>query len=110
MYAVLVNGDRRMLQYIMPSIKHRRVLNENDLRVQMAKKQLNYFQEQTANHESKSKKEIIELVNTFLKQIGIGINQNFNNEVKVNSGKYAYRGKISYIDIKNSQAFCAKKT
>lgn len=72
-----------MLQYIMPSIKHRRILEESNLRVEMAKKQLNRFQEQKAKNRIKSKNEIIELVNTFLEQIGIGINSKFDNEVKL---------------------------
>ena len=84
----------------MPSIKHRRVLEENDLRVKMAKKQLNRFQEQKANNENKSKKEIAELVNKFLSQIDIGINPEFNKEVKARSKKEASKGRISYFDIK----------
>lgn len=98
-----------MLEYIMPSVKHRRVLEENDLRVKMAKKQLDRFQAQTANNESKSKKEIIELVNTFLKQIGIGINPKFNNEIKIKGKKDVYRGRISYFDIKQQSGISRKE-
>lgn len=98
-----------MLQYIMPSIKHRRVLGKNDLRVKMAEKQLDRFQEQKANNESKNKKEIIELVNTFLKLIGIGINPEFNNEVEVKSEKETSKGRISYFDIKHQAGISCKE-
>lgn len=109
MYVVLVKGDRKMLQYIMPSIKHRRVLKESDLRVEMAKKQLNRFQEQKAKNKIQSKKEIIELVNTFLEQIGIGINSKFDNEVKLKSKKETSKGRISYFDIKQQSGISCKE-
>lgn len=98
-----------MLQYIMPSIKHRGVSGKNDLRVKMAKNQLDKFQVQKAQNSNKSKKEVIELVNAFLKQIGIGINPKFNNEVKVKSEKDAYRGRISYFDIKQQSGISCKE-
>lgn len=98
-----------MLKYIMPSIKHRGVSRNNDIRVKMARKQLDEFELQKAHNQNKNKKEVIELVNTFLNQIGIGIDPNFNNEINVKSGKYVYRGRISYFNIKQQTGILCKE-
>lgn len=43
-----------------------------------------------------------------MSQIGIGINSNFNNEVPVKNKKYAYRGRISYFNIKQQSGILCK--
>ena len=66
-----------MLEYIMPSIKHRSISTEDDLRVKMARIQLQKFEEQKREKKNKDKTEIAKLVNAFLKQLGITIDEKF---------------------------------
>lgn len=90
-----------MLEYIMPSIKHRSINVGDDLRVKMARIQWQKYDEQKRNKKNKNKEEIAKLVNGFLEQIGITINDNFNNNIKVKNEKEKTKGRISYFEIKN---------
>lgn len=98
-----------MLQYIVPSIKHRRVLGKEDLRVKMANEQLLKFQRQQAKQQNKDKEDIVGLVNTFLKKIGIEIKPGFNNVVKVKSTKETNKGRVSYFAIKQQTGISSKE-
>lgn len=98
-----------MLEYIMPSIMHRSVNESDNLRVKMAEKQLDKFMMQKQNNQHKDKKQITMLVNEFLEQIGIGINAEFDNEVKVKSEKGRTKGRISYFEIKQRSGISCKE-
>ena len=98
-----------MLQYIMPSIKHRSVNTKDDLRVKMAERQWNKFKNQKENNQNKDKKAIIKLVNRYLKQIGIGINAEIDNEVEVKPEEEKTKGRISYFDIRQKSGISCKE-
>lgn len=98
-----------MLQYIMPSIMHRSVKSIDDLRVKMAVNQWEKFKKQRDNNQNKNKEEITTLVNIFLEQIGISINAEFNNIVKVKSKEEKIKGRISYTDIKQQSGISCKE-
>lgn len=98
-----------MMKYIMPSIKHRGVNGVDDLRVKMAVEQWNKFKKQKSNGQNKDKKQIIALVNCFLKQIGIGVNAKFGNEWPVANGEKRTQRRISYSDIKEKSGIDHKE-
>ena len=98
-----------MLEYIMPSIKHRSISTEDDLRVKMARIQLQKFEEQKREKKNKDKTEIAKLVNAFLKQLGITIDEKFDNEITVKSEEEKTKGRISYFEIKKSSGIKHKE-
>ena len=98
-----------MMQYIMPSIKHRGVNEKDDLRVKMAKYQWDKFKEQRDNNQNMNKEEIVRLVNTFLEQVGISINDKFDNIVMVKPQEENTKGRISYWDIKRKSDISCKE-
>ena len=98
-----------MLRYVMPSIRHRSINTEDDLRVKMAEIQWKKFEEQKCNKQNKDKAAIVKLVNEFLEKIGIYINDKFDNNVKVKSAEEKNRGRISYSDIKKESGIICKE-
>lgn len=89
--------ENELMKYIMPSIRHRRINSKNDYRVKMAAIQLEKYEKQLKDGRAKSEKEIVDIVNDFIRKTGQSLATNFDNIFEV---KKTQTRRIDYSKIK----------